>query len=122
METVTGAQAKESTGPNGKRRIAVRVVVILMMAFLVGLFMRELSVLMTRSPRPAGFLRGVVQGAAMPCTLPNLLVGNDIVIYAPNNTGLTYKLGYTCGVNMCGALFFGLLFWRINRWRNGRKA
>jgi hypothetical protein len=53
----------------------------------------------------------------MPCALPNLLVGNDVTIYAQNNTGRTYKLGYTCGVNACGAVFFGMFFWRLNRWR-----
>lgn len=53
----------------------------------------------------------------MPGALPNLLVGNDIPIYAANNTGRTYKLGYTCGVNACGAIFFGLFFWRVSRWR-----
>jgi len=53
----------------------------------------------------------------MPCALPNLLVGNDVAIYAENNTGRTYKLGYTVGVNGCGAIFFGIFFWRVNRWR-----
>ena len=50
-------------------------------------------------PAPAGFARGLVHGALMPIALPNLLVGNDVTIYAANNTGLRYKLGYTCGVN-----------------------
>jgi len=66
---------------------------------------------------PAGFFQGLLQGALMPCALPNLLVGNNVAIYAQNNTGLTYKLGYTVGVNTCGAVFFGLLFWRLGRWR-----
>ena len=65
----------------------------------------------------AGFRRGLVQGALMPMALPNLIVGNDVTIYSQNNTGLTYKLGYTAGVNACGAVFFGLFFWRVNRWR-----
>ena len=55
----------------------------------------------------------------MPMSFPNLLVGRDITIYSQNNTGLMYKLGYTSGVNACGALFFGLLFWR---WSKFRKA
>ena len=58
----------------------------------------------------------------MPMAMPNLLVGRDLTIYSPNNTGLTYKLGYTTGVNGCGALFFGLFFWRVSRWRrNGKR-
>lgn len=60
-----------------------------------------------------GFVAGVAHGALMPMALPRLLIGSDVTIYAGNNTGRTYKLGYTCGVNACGAIFFGL-FWR--RW------
>ena len=70
--------------------------------------------------RPAGFGRGVLDGALMPGTLPPLLLGRDVVIYAPINTGRTYKLGYTVGVNGCGAIFFGFFFWRVQRWRRGK--
>jgi hypothetical protein len=69
---------------------------------------------------PAGFRRGIIQGALMPMSLPNLLLGRDVIIYAQHNTGMTYKLGYTMGVNGCGALFFGLFFWRVSKWRRGR--
>ncbi|HKI69898.1 MAG TPA: hypothetical protein VKA67_09940, partial [Verrucomicrobiae bacterium] len=90
----------------------------------IGLAVRHVLGKLDRGKGPAGFGRGVVQGALMPCALPNLLVGNDVVIYAQKNTGLSYKLGYTVGVNACGALFFGFFFWRLNRWRrqvNGKK-
>jgi hypothetical protein len=30
-------------------------------------------------------------------------------------------LGYTCGVNACGAIFFGWFFWRVSKWRKGVK-
>ena len=53
----------------------------------------------------------------MPMAMPNLLVGRDVSIYSTRNTGLKYKLGYTVGVNGCGAIFFGVLFWRFSRWR-----
>lgn len=53
----------------------------------------------------------------MPMSMPNLLVGRDVTIYSAHNTGVSYKLGYTAGVNGCGAIFFGFLFWRLNRWR-----
>jgi hypothetical protein len=66
---------------------------------------------------PAGFVRGMAQGALMPLAMPYLLVGRDLPIYALRNTGRTYKLGYTVGVNGCGAIFFGALFWRLNRLR-----
>jgi hypothetical protein len=75
-----------------------------------------------RTTQPAGFTRGVLHGALMPLALPNLLIGQDVTIYVPNNTGRSYKLGYTVGVNGCGALFFGLCFWRLNRWRRHRQT
>ena len=65
----------------------------------------------------AGFGRGMIHGALMPLTLPNLLVGDDVPIYAADNTGRTYKIGYIVGVNCCGLIFFGFLFWRISRLR-----
>lgn len=98
-------------------RIFKRVVIFLIAAACVGFLMRHMSASLSKSTEPAGFARGVLQGALMPCALPNLLVGNDVMIYAPNNTGRTYKLGYTFGVNACGAIFFGLFFWRVSRWK-----
>ena len=97
-----------------------RIITFLIVAMCVGFLMRHMSKSMAQSTEPAGFLRGTLQGALMPCALPNLLVGNDVTIYAPNNTGRTYKLGYTFGVNACGAIFFGLFFWRVSRWRKDK--
>jgi hypothetical protein len=70
-----------------------------------------------RRPEPAGMLRGFLHGAAMPLACPGLIAGQDIVIYAPDNTGRTYKIGYTLGVNGCGALFFGWSYRRLRRWK-----
>ena len=117
METVTEAQAKVAPPASGVGRVALRSAMILLTALLIGLGVRQMLGTLEQGKGPAGFGRGVVQGALMPCALPNLLVGNDVVIYAPKNTGLTYKLGYTVGVNACGALFFGFFFWRLHRWR-----
>ena len=69
------------------------------------------------SAPPAGFVDGMKHGAKMPLALPRLLLGRDTTIYAASNTGRTYKLGYTVGVNACGALFFGVMYWRVNRLR-----
>jgi hypothetical protein len=101
----------------GLRLALVRLLSLLLVATAVGCVTRVLIFASTSKSGPAGFGRGIVHGALMPCALPNLLVGNDVTIYAPDNTGRTYKLGYTVGVNGCGALFFGLFFWRVNRWR-----
>ena len=98
-------------------KIPFRALLILILATVVGRTLNRMAKSMERDPHPAGFRRGLVQGALMPMALPNLIVGNDVTIYSQNNTGLTYKLGYTAGVNACGAVFFGLFFWRVNRWR-----
>lgn len=70
-----------------------------------------------REGRVAGFATGIAHGALMPCGFPMLLVGHDLPIYAERNTGRTYKLGYTLGVNLCGAVFFGSVYWRLGRLR-----
>jgi hypothetical protein len=102
-----------------RQRILKRIFSFLLVAVCVGFCFREASISLAKSTGPAGFGQGMLQGAMMPGALPNLLVGNDVVIYAPNNTGRTYKLGYTCGVNACGVIFFGWFFWRVSRWRKG---
>jgi hypothetical protein len=109
-------QVKLPTAP-ARWKILARIAVVLAAMTLIGAVMHQCSTALDRRGTPAGFVRGIVQGALMPCALPNLLVGNDVTIYAQNNTGRTYKLGYTCGVNACGAVFFGMFFWRLNRWR-----
>jgi hypothetical protein len=59
-----------------------------------------------------GFRYGVVHGGLMPMALPSLLMGQDVEIFASNNSGRGYKLGYIVGINLCGLIFFGSAFWR----------
>jgi hypothetical protein len=99
-----------------------RVVAVALVALVIGAVLNRIANSLDRSGQPAGFGRGLVQGALMPMAMPNLLVGNDVSIYAARNTGRAYKLGYTLGVNACGAIFFGFFFWRVNRWRRAAKA
>jgi Mg/Co/Ni transporter MgtE len=63
----------------------------------------------------AGFAYGLVHGALMPMALPSLVMGQDVDIYAANNSGRPYKLGYIVGINVCGLVFFGTVFWRPTR-------
>jgi hypothetical protein len=98
-------------------RVTRRAALLLVTAFAIGYVLHLVMPILQSGPGPAGFLRGVVHGALMPIAFPNLLVGNDVTIYAVSNTGLPYKLGYTTGVNACGAVFFGFFFWRLSRWR-----
>lgn len=65
-----------------------------------------------KADRPAGFNMGLLEGALMPAALPGLLTGHDLPIYAPNNSGRPYNIGYILGINTCGTLFFGIAFWR----------
>ncbi|MGH7978352.1 MAG: hypothetical protein ACREE6_03190 [Limisphaerales bacterium] len=65
-----------------------------------------------RPDHAAGFNIGLLEGALMPAALPGLLMGHDLPIYAPDNSGRAYNIGYILGINACGTLFFGVAFWR----------
>ena len=114
------AQAKVTIASHPWLAFLRRILVIAVATALIAALVHAAAAALEKNPRPAGFARGLLQGALMPAALPNLIVGNDVTIYSENNTGVPYKLGYTCGVNGCGAVFFGMFFWRINRWRHRR--
>ena len=113
---MTDTQMKVAA-PAPWKKIAFRLVILLVIATVIGWTLNHISASMHENAAPAGFRRGMIQGALMPMAMPNLLFGRDVIIYSTNNTGISYKLGYTAGVNSCGALFFGFFFWRVNRWR-----
>lgn len=94
-----------------------RIAGILVAGVVIATILHFVARRLHESTRPAGFGGGVLHGALMPLALPNLLAGDDVTIYAEENTGRWYKLGYTVGVNGCGLLFFGIFFWRVGRWR-----
>jgi hypothetical protein len=96
-------------------RVLQRVAFYVALAFVIGWLLNQAAGALERRQKQAGFVLGVVQGALMPMALPNLVVGNDVTIYSIDNTGRTYKLGYTVGVNACGLIFFGLFFWRLRK-------
>jgi hypothetical protein len=68
-----------------------------------------------RAETPAGFWLGTLHGGLMPAALPSLLLGNNVPIFAANNNGRNYKLGYILGINLCGFIFFGLAFRKPTR-------
>lgn len=119
VDTMLESPAKVAQ-PGLARKILTRVLSILIAAALIACVTNFLTYLSNRQSGPAGFMRGVVHGALMPCALPSLLVGKNVPIYATQNTGRTYNLGYTVGVNGCGAIFFGALFVRLSRLRRRR--
>lgn len=67
----------------------------------------------------AGFKMGLVHGMLMPAAFPALVAGHDVPIYAPNNSGRNYKIGYILGINACGTVFFALAYWGVPK--PGRK-
>ena len=117
--------AVKTAKPSAPQRWAkalLRLGCLLLAAAAIGALLNRVAANLDRSERPAGFARGMLQGALMPMSMPNLLVGKDVTIYSQNNTGVSYKLGYTAGVNGCGAIFFGFFFWRLNQWRKREAA
>ena len=65
----------------------------------------------------AGVPAGMMEGAIMPAALPPLLMGHDVPIYAPNNVGRGYKIGFILGLNTSGTIFFGVAFWKPRKKR-----
>ena len=112
---MTDAEIKSQASPSAARKILWRILMILFVAVAIGSVLNLLTRSSDSNAGPAGFGKGVLHGVLMPAALPNLLFGKDVSIYAPNNTGRTYKLGYTVGVNGCGLIFFGFFFWRLSR-------
>jgi uncharacterized transporter YbjL len=98
--------------------VAWRAGLFLLLAVVVGSLVKTVCGGLESKAAPAGFGRGMLQGALMPMTWPALAAGHDVTIYSAHNTGVSYKLGYTAGVNLCGAVFFGLVFQRLNRLRS----
>jgi hypothetical protein len=62
--------------------------------------------------RILGFGHGALHGALMPMALPSLVTGQNVDIFATNNSGRPYKIGYIVGINACGLLVFGSAFWK----------
>ncbi|HYE31215.1 MAG TPA: hypothetical protein VEH27_07300 [Methylomirabilota bacterium] len=98
-------------------RGAFRVFMVAIFAIAVTFILNRSNTWLAQRGGLAGFGTGMLHGALMPGAMPGLMFGRDIPIYAEKNNGIPYKLGYTVGVNACGALFFGWTFWRLNRWR-----
>jgi len=94
-----------------------RLVGILVVALSVGFALRWVGHRLEARGVTAGLGQGFFQGATMPLAFPTLLVGADVIIYAVDNNGIPYKLGYILGVTGCGAGFFGAVYGRMARWR-----
>ncbi len=100
------------------RPVVKKAVWLVVVGLLLGLSYDWMAKRFYGPEHEAGFRLGAVHGALMPIALPRLLMGKDVPIYAPNNTGRTYKMGYIAGINLCGLIFFGILFRRGSRNKN----
>ncbi|MDE3066075.1 MAG: hypothetical protein KGJ60_00845 [Verrucomicrobiota bacterium] len=94
------------------KAIAVKIIGLTVLALALGLAQNWATARYYKSDRVAGFYTGILHGMLMPAALPGLLLGKDLTIYASNNSGRAYNIGYILGVNACGTLFFGLAFWQ----------
>jgi hypothetical protein len=99
------------------RRPAIRLIVrkVVTLAVVIAVFAWLYAWMLPRAYPPgraAGFGYGMLHGALMPLSLPSLVTGRDVQIYDNDNTGRLYKIGYICGVDLCGIAFIGPLFWR----------
>lgn len=89
-----------------------KAVYFLMASLLLGWFYGWASPRAFPRDKTMGFGYGMLHGALMPLALPSLLMGQDVQIFAPGDVGRIYKIGYICGINVCGLSFFGPLLWR----------
>jgi hypothetical protein len=83
---------------------------LIALGILMGYVYARVSPLVYPKDRPLGFFYGCAHGGLMPMAMPSLIIGQDVEIFAANNNGRFYKLGYICGINACGLLFFGFGF------------
>ncbi len=101
-----------STQPGVLKRLAWRTGRLVLIGLLFGWLYAWAAPRFYPKSESLGFGYGMIHGALMPMALPSLVLGHDVLIYAPNNNGRLYKLGYTVGINICGLVFFGLAFAR----------
>jgi predicted permease len=103
------------------RRLLRKIVVFAIVAAVFGWFYGWASPWAFPKNKTSGFGLGMLHGGLMPLALPSLVLGRDVNIFAADNTGRLYKIGYICGINLCGLAFFGALFSRPKRKTTGQK-
>jgi hypothetical protein len=109
-ENVVTVEEPKSTWRYWMRKVLLVKLRLVIAGILLGYVYAWASPLVYPKDRPLGFLFGVAHGGLMPMAMPSLIIGKDVEIFAHNNNGRFYKLGYICGINACGLLFFGFGF------------
>ncbi len=98
--------------------ITIKIIALTALTLVLGFAQGWASSRCYKPDHVAGFHMGLLHGMLMPAALPGLLMGQDLPIYAPKNSGRPYKIGYIFGINTCGTLFFGIAFWQPRRRRS----
>lgn len=102
--------------PSVAKEILIKFVLLTFMSVVLGFTQAWAVNTHTYAPEHvAGFRMGILHGLLMPATMPGLLSGHDLPIYAPSNVGRPYNIGYILGINTCGTLFFGVGLYRPRR-------
>lgn len=96
-------------------RLAIQVVRLVLVGLLLGWLYAWAAPVVYPKDKTPGFWLGTAHGALMPMALPSLLMGKDVPIYAQDNLGSKYKIGYIAGINACGIVVFGMAFWKPRR-------
>lgn len=114
------ASPKISAGkfPAFIKLIVRKLLTLVVVTVVFGYFYSWASPWAFPAKRTAGFAYGFLHGALMPLSLPSLAIGREVPIYDTDNSGRFYKLGYICGVDVCGLIFIGPLFWRPGNHKN----
>ena len=107
METPEPNQTATSIPRPLLKEVTIKIVILVLLGAFLGLCQGWASSRLYSPTRLAGFHTGVVEGALMPAAMPSLLMGKDLPIYAPNNTGRGYNIGFLLGINTCGTVLLG---------------
>ena len=99
------------------RVITIKFIALTALTLVLGFAQGWASSRLYKPDHTAGFHMGLLHGILMPAALPGILMGQDLPIYAPNNSGRLYNMGYIFGINTCGTIFFGVAFWQPRRRR-----
>jgi hypothetical protein len=119
-ERVTNPSADVTT-VSKLRALVPKIILLTLLSVALGVAQGWAAAGTYKSTNEAGFEIGLLHGALMPAALPGLVMGQRLPIYAPNNSGNPYNIGYILGINACGTVFFGAAFWQRRGGRQSRR-
>jgi hypothetical protein len=100
-----------------KKELLVKFVILTLFTAALGFAQGWATTRYYKPEQMPGLRMGFLHGFLMPAALPGLVMGHDLPIYASNNQGPPYKIGYIIGLNTCGTIFFGISFVPLRRRR-----